>query len=200
MRLNEQATHAHTRTHPPAPSEDELGRGMHGKVRLARDTETGERVAVKIVEREGRKRLGAATTAAWNSSNSRASKSRSEGKRKAREVEDQPEAQGQAAAVAVPHARFAPMPSPTGTPGTLGSGSAGRFARWGDSVSSRSSISERDAERERAKERARKQLLWTTDKKVKREIAIMKKCAHENVVRLKEVIDDPHSKKIFMGE
>ena len=31
---------------------------MHGRVRLARNMITGERVAVKIVEREARKRLG----------------------------------------------------------------------------------------------------------------------------------------------
>lgn len=37
-----------------------------------------------------------------------------------------------------------------------------------------------------------------TDEKVLREIAIMKKCQHPNVVQLKEVIDDPHSRKIFM--
>ncbi|KIO34421.1 hypothetical protein M407DRAFT_40255, partial [Tulasnella calospora MUT 4182] len=34
--------------------------------------------------------------------------------------------------------------------------------------------------------------------KIKREIAIMKKCQHSNVVQLKEVIDDPHNKRIFL--
>ncbi|KAJ9095359.1 hypothetical protein QFC19_007603 [Naganishia cerealis] len=34
--------------------------------------------------------------------------------------------------------------------------------------------------------------------KLKREIAILKKCRHPNVVRLREVIDSPASKKIFM--
>lgn len=37
-----------------------------------------------------------------------------------------------------------------------------------------------------------------TDEKVLREIAILKKCQHPNVVQLKEVIDDPHSRKIFL--
>ncbi|PWN37642.1 kinase-like protein, partial [Meira miltonrushii] len=120
-----ETSHLHLQTHGPSGRrminqyviEDELGRGVHGKVRLARDTETGEKVAVKIVEREGKKRLGA--------------------------------------------------PS-------------------------------RDQELERQREKERKRLLWTTDQKVKREIAIMKKLAHENIVRLKEVIDDPASKKVFM--
>lgn len=37
------------------------------------------------------------------------------------------------------------------------------------------------------------------DDKVKREVAIMKRLDHKNVVRLKEVIDDYKSKKVFMG-
>ncbi|KAG8919414.1 hypothetical protein FRC00_011356, partial [Tulasnella sp. 408] len=42
------------------------------------------------------------------------------------------------------------------------------------------------------------QQLRTTEDKIKREIAIMKKCQHCNVVQLKEVIDDPHNKRIFL--
>ena len=38
------------------------------------------------------------------------------------------------------------------------------------------------------------------DDKVKREVAIMKRLDHKNVVRLKEVIDDVKSKKVFMGK
>ena len=38
------------------------------------------------------------------------------------------------------------------------------------------------------------------DLKIRKEIAIMKKCIHPHVVRLYEVIDDPKSQKIFMGE
>lgn len=37
-----------------------------------------------------------------------------------------------------------------------------------------------------------------TDEKVLREIAVLKKCRHKNIVQLREVIDDPHSRKIFM--
>lgn len=37
------------------------------------------------------------------------------------------------------------------------------------------------------------------DEKVKQEIAIMKRCNHEHVVQLREVIDDRRSKKVFMG-
>ncbi|KAF3934773.1 hypothetical protein ABW20_dc0108478 [Dactylellina cionopaga] len=36
------------------------------------------------------------------------------------------------------------------------------------------------------------------EEKVKREIAILKKCRHDNVVRLIEVIDDPESKKVYL--
>ena len=39
-----------------------------------------------------------------------------------------------------------------------------------------------------------------SDDLVKREVAIMKRLDHKNVVRLKEVIDDVKSKKVFMGE
>ena len=79
-----------------------IGRGVHGKVKLARDIETGELVAIKIVNRVTRKRLGR-----WN-----------------------------------------PMEA---------------------------------------------------EQKIRREIAIMKKCVHPNVVVLREVMDDPNSKKIYLG-
>lgn len=79
-----------------------IGRGVHGKVKLARDIETGELVAIKIVNRITRKRLGR-----WN-----------------------------------------PMEA---------------------------------------------------EQKIRREIAIMKKCVHPNVVVLREVMDDPNSKKIYLG-
>jgi serine/threonine protein kinase len=79
-----------------------IGRGVHGKVKIARDTDTEETVAIKIVKRESRRRLG------------------------------------------------------RGDP--------------------------RDAEL-----------------KIRREIAIMKKCVHPNVVALREVMDDPNSHKIYLG-
>ncbi|KAI0243834.1 hypothetical protein L0F63_007091 [Massospora cicadina] len=80
----------------------ELGRGCHGKVKLGRDTVSGELVAIKIIHKNTRRRLG-----------------------------------------------------------------------------SRNAISTQMA-------------------KVQREIAILKKCHHPHVVQLKEVIDDPASKKIYM--
>ena len=38
------------------------------------------------------------------------------------------------------------------------------------------------------------------EQKIRREIAILKKCAHPHVVRLREVIDDPASRKIYLGD
>ncbi|KAI1300677.1 hypothetical protein EDD11_006056 [Mortierella claussenii] len=78
----------------------ELGRGVHGKVKLCRDTITNELCAIKIVDKTTRRRLG------------------------------------------------------------------------------RTQIS--------------------NEQKIRREIAIMKKCIHPNVVRLIEVIDDPTARKIYL--
>ncbi|KAL0079301.1 kinase-like domain-containing protein [Phycomyces blakesleeanus] len=83
----------------------EIGRGVHGKVKLARDTNTGECVAIKIVDKRNRKR------------------------------------------------------------------------QLGHSL--------RPVEGE-------------SEHKVRREIAILKKCVHPHVVRLLEVMDDPASRKIYM--
>lgn len=41
--------------------------------------------------------------------------------------------------------------------------------------------------------------MTVTELKIFKEIAIMKKCRHPNVVRLLEVIDDKLSEKIYMG-
>lgn len=79
---------------------DEIGRGTHGKVKLGRDLTSDEYVAIKIVERHSRPRLG--------------------------------------------------------------------------------------------------KMVRQDDEKVRREIAILKKCRHPNVVRLIEVIDDPASKKVYL--
>ncbi|CAE6426478.1 unnamed protein product [Rhizoctonia solani] len=96
----------------------EIGRGMHGKVRVGHNVQTGEIVAIKVVERNPRK-----------------GRNISQALRRAQAARD---ASGDA-----PH------------------------------VSS-------------------------TEAKIRREIAIMKKCHHENVVRLLEVIDDESNKKIFL--
>lgn len=37
------------------------------------------------------------------------------------------------------------------------------------------------------------------ENKIKREIAIMKKCHHPNIVKLIEVIDNPNSQKVYLG-
>ena len=40
----------------------------------------------------------------------------------------------------------------------------------------------------------------STEHGIRREITIMKKCHHPNLVRLFEVIDDPQQEKIYIGE
>lgn len=40
----------------------------------------------------------------------------------------------------------------------------------------------------------------SNEQKIRREIAIMKKCVHPHVVKLIEVIDDPNAKKIYLGK
>ncbi|KAJ2806552.1 hypothetical protein H4R20_001644 [Coemansia guatemalensis] len=87
----------------------ELGRGTHGKVKLAFDTTSGEYYAIKIIDKEPRGR------------------------------------------------RLRPGPS------------NGRLRIDVDKM-----------------------------EKVKREIAILKKCRHPNVVRLREVIDDAHARRIYL--
>lgn len=42
--------------------------------------------------------------------------------------------------------------------------------------------------------------IGSTENKIRKEIAIMKKCSHHHVVELLEVIDDPMDKKIYMGQ
>ncbi|KAG4301345.1 hypothetical protein PCANB_002310 [Pneumocystis canis] len=79
----------------------EIGRGVHGKVKLALDLSLNEYVALKIIERNSRKRLGRNETS-------------------------------------------------------------------------------------------------SQEQKIRREIAILKKCIHPHVVRLKEVMDDPMSRKIYL--
>lgn len=42
--------------------------------------------------------------------------------------------------------------------------------------------------------------LGSTENKIRKEIAIMKKCRHAHIVRLLEVIDDRMKSKIYMSE
>ena len=93
----------------------ELGRGCHGKVKLCIDTETAEKWAVKIVEKNSRKLF---------------------------------------------HRNL-----------TSKQGSAGG---------------------------ANRNLHNQQLEKIQREVAILKKCSHPHIVRLREVIDDPHSHKIYL--
>ncbi|KAG2233032.1 kinase-like domain-containing protein [Thamnidium elegans] len=92
----------------------EIGRGMHGKVKLAQDLDTGELVAIKIVDKQSRRRqLGYSALRAKSTDDS--------------------------------------------TP------------------------------------------YLESEQKIRREIAILKKCIHPHVVRLREVIDDPTSRKIYLA-
>ncbi|KAI8806102.1 kinase-like domain-containing protein [Cladochytrium replicatum] len=91
----------------------EIGRGVHGKVKLVKDVDTGEEWAIKVVEKHARRRLRLSMS------------------------HRQQENEG--AATANPHLE-----------------------------------------------------------KIRREIAILKKCNHPHVVRIKEVIDDPAAEKIYL--
>ncbi|ETS62681.1 hypothetical protein PaG_02416 [Moesziomyces aphidis] len=195
--------------------EGELGRGVHGKVRLATDLETGERVAVKIVEREARKRLGAGLGLLGRNNRNREmlrssslhvdptpgpSRAIDQVNTQATSKDATPETdspQDDTTSVSTtvrgvpstPSTQFAPLPHLPRSPSASALGIHSKRAQ---------PDSDADRRREKERERARKALMWTTDQKVRREIAIMKKCSHDNVVQLKEVIDDPQSKKIFM--
>ncbi|KAJ2828478.1 hypothetical protein GGI24_002379, partial [Coemansia furcata] len=111
----------------------ELGRGTHGKVKLAFDTITGDYYAIKVIDKESRDRR-----LRFNNASDR----RGTGK------------------------------------GATGSRRRGRHQQ----------------------SRSHGLLRIDIDKmeRVKREIAILKKCRHPNVVRLREVIDDAHARRIYL--
>ncbi|KAJ2701253.1 hypothetical protein H4218_001546 [Coemansia sp. IMI 209128] len=111
----------------------ELGRGTHGKVKLAFDTITGDYYAIKVIDKESRDR------------------------------------------------RL-----------RLNKVSAHRGSRKGATGSRRRSCYKQS--------RSHGFLRIDIDKmeRVKREIAILKKCRHPNVVRLREVIDDAHARRIYL--
>ncbi|KAJ2250027.1 hypothetical protein GGI13_004108 [Coemansia sp. RSA 455] len=111
----------------------ELGRGTHGKVKLAFDTITGDYYAIKVIDKESRDR----------------------------------------------RLRF-------------NNTSAQRGTRKGATGSRRRSCHQQS--------RSHGFLRIDIDKmeRVKREIAILKKCRHPNVVRLREVIDDAHARRIYL--
>lgn len=135
----------------------ELGRGVHGRVRKATDTQNNRPVAIKIVDRSTRRRLGAAGSGA-------------EARRRLRATVPALHAAGQEAT----HRNRDP---------DHGEHSGGN----GSQVEGEPRLN------------PLARAPPATDDKVLREIAILKKCASEHVVRLLEVIDDPCSKKIFMG-
>ncbi|KAJ2742548.1 hypothetical protein GGI20_004411 [Coemansia sp. BCRC 34301] len=111
----------------------ELGRGTHGKVKLAFDTTTGDYYAIKVIDKESRDR------------------------------------------------RL-----------RLNSASARRGAHKSASGSRRRSC------HQRASSHGFLRIDIDKMERVKREIAILKKCRHPNVVRLREVIDDAHARRIYL--
>ncbi|KAL9932763.1 hypothetical protein V8E36_008462 [Tilletia maclaganii] len=159
----------------------ELGRGVHGQVRLALDKDSlrdddendphGRLVAVKIVPRQPRKRLKIGGLGPSSSSK------------------------------AVPRLDNLDEGS-TGEAGgtTRGGDTAARSSnlRFDAAPKPRSSDPDSPGDRPAVHSAKSRGPFSTTDAKIKREIAILKKLHHANVVSLLEVIDDPDSKKIFM--
>ncbi|KAJ2902545.1 hypothetical protein GGI21_004540, partial [Coemansia aciculifera] len=111
----------------------ELGRGTHGKVKLAFDTITGDYYAIKVIDKESRDRR-----LRFNSANSRRGTHKS----------------------------------------AVGS--------------------HRQSSRQRSGSHGILRIDIDKMERVKREIAILKKCRHPNVVRLREVIDDAHARRIYL--
>lgn len=110
----------------------DLGRGVHGKVKLARDTVTGQACAIKIVDKSVRRRYRMSQYGRMSRSG---------------------------------FGNLSPGLGPAGAANVIG-------------IPGASDQPHLD--------------------KIRREIAILKKCRHPNVVRLIEVIDDPEARKIYL--
>ena len=147
----------------------EIGKGVHGKVWLCEDTETGEYYAIKCVNRESRRQL----------KNLRRSQAEAAEARRRMQLDDLQEGDNQ-----------------------------DRVGRWSTDRDDRDPNASFDEEMQLAesstsalaRQRSTNKRPIVMDEKVKQEIAIMKRCNHEHVVQLREVIDDRRSKKVFMGE
>ncbi|KAI8053251.1 kinase-like domain-containing protein [Syncephalis plumigaleata] len=135
----------------------DLGRGVHGKVKLARDTITGQSCAIKVVDKAVRRRYRM-------SQYGRMSRNGFGGNHSPNFiVAGSPEL----AAYSIKNSSY-------------GSGGGGG---GGSSISAAANMPSSEQPH--------------LDK-IRREIAILKKCRHPNVVRLIEVIDDPQARKIYL--
>ncbi|KAJ1985985.1 hypothetical protein H4R33_003627 [Dimargaris cristalligena] len=139
-----------------------LGRGVHGRVRLAVDITTGQRYAIKIIDKwqgGGVRRL----SARWNQSPLGRQPSVSP---PLNSTPGSTNGHSDAAATATTTAAPAAAGTPT-IPPSLAWANNGRVSQ-------------------------------TQVEKIRKEIAILKKCQHPNVVHLYEVIDDPAARKIYL--
>lgn len=150
----------------------ELGKGVHGKVWLCEDTETGEFYAIKSVNREDRR----------NKSLKR-SQAEAQAKIRAQELEDEAELKEELER----RRKIERENNPN--------------ASFDEEMQLNDPIEvDQPTEKELARKKSALVRKTMMDEKVKQEIAIMKRIHHPNVVQLREVIDDIRSKKIFMGE
>lgn len=157
----------------------ELGKGVHGKVWLCEDTDTGEFFAIKSVNREDRR----------NRSLKR-EQAEAQAKARAQALEDEAELREEEERQRRKQRERANNPN----------ASFDEEMQLNESFDvDEHSDSKAIANKELARQKSaiRKTMM---DEKVKQEIAIMKRIHHPNVVQLREVIDDIRSKKIFMGK
>ncbi|GHJ87177.1 hypothetical protein NliqN6_3579 [Naganishia liquefaciens] len=151
----------------------EIGRGQHGQVRLGQDISSPES-----------SRAGSVAGGFTHGGHSRSQS-----------------ASGGTASEEMAAAAAAAAAAGNGTGTGTGTGSGGSL--WAIKIVDRQSKRKLPAMRKMMGSRggdpaAHVQPSSLANAKLKREIAILKKCRHPNVVRLREVIDSPASKKIFM--